>query len=56
MGDVLKANAERDALFEDKIFDYPKPTSLIKYLISYIDDKNYIVLDFLVEVLLQQIL
>ena len=46
VGDVLKANAERDALFEDKIFDYPKPTSLIKYLISYIDEKNFSVLDF----------
>ena len=46
VGDVLKANAERDALFEDKIFDYPKPTSLIKYLLSYIDDKDYYVLDF----------
>ena len=46
VGDVLKANAERDALFEDKIFDYPKPTSLIKYLISYIDEKNFTVLDF----------
>lgn len=46
VGDVLKANAERDALFEDKVFDYPKPTSLIKYLLSYIDDKDYYVLDF----------
>ena len=46
VGDVLKANAERDALFENKIFDYPKPTSLIKYLISYIDDKKFMVLDF----------
>jgi adenine-specific DNA-methyltransferase len=30
--DVLAANAELASLFGDKIFDYPKPTSLIKYL------------------------
>ena len=46
VGDVLRANAERDALFEDKVFDYPKPTSLIKYLTSYIDDDRFIVMDF----------
>ena len=46
VGDILRANAERDALFEDKVFDYPKPTSLIKYLTSYIDDNDFIVMDF----------
>ncbi len=46
VGDVLKANAERDALFEDKVFDYPKPTSLIQYLISFIDEKSFLCLDF----------
>lgn len=30
--DVLAANAELASLFGEKIFDYPKPTSLIKYL------------------------
>lgn len=28
------------------MFDYPKPSSLIKYLISYLDDKKFTVLDF----------
>ncbi len=46
VGDVLKANAERDELFASKVFDYPKPTSLLTYLISYIDDDDYYVLDF----------
>ncbi|MDY5613723.1 MAG: site-specific DNA-methyltransferase [Methanobrevibacter boviskoreani] len=46
VGDILEANAERDKLFNKKIFDYPKPTSLIKYLISYLSDKNFIILDF----------
>ena len=46
VGDIFKANAEIEALFGSKVFDYPKPSSLIKYLISYIDDKNFIVLDF----------
>ena len=32
--------------FGKKIFDYPKPSSLIKYLISFIDDHNFTVLDF----------
>ncbi len=34
------------SLFEKKIFDYPKPTSLIKYLINFICDKNDLILDF----------
>ena len=46
VGDIFKANAEIEALFGSKVFDYPKPSSLIKYLISYLDDKNFIVLDF----------
>lgn len=46
VGDVLKANAEREKLFDKKVFDYPKPTSLIKYLLSFIDDKKFITLDF----------
>lgn len=29
-----------------KIFDYPKPVSLIKYLINFIDKPNTIILDF----------
>ena len=47
VGDVLQANAERSSLFGNKkVFDYPKPVSLIKYLISFIDDNEFIVLDF----------
>ena len=34
VGDVLSANAELKRIFGDSVFDYPKPTSLIKYLIS----------------------
>lgn len=29
-----------------KLFDYPKPVSLIKYLINFIEDKNITILDF----------
>lgn len=46
VGDIFKANEEIGELFESKVFDYPKPSSLIKYLISYLDDKECIVLDF----------
>lgn len=46
VGDILSANAEMSELFEKKVFSYPKPVSLIKYLINYIDDNDYIVLDF----------
>lgn len=47
IGDVLAANAELGALFEGRVFDYPKPTSLIRFLINMMgvgDDD--IVLDF----------
>ncbi len=46
VGDILSANAEMNELFEKKVFSYPKPVSLLKYLINYIDDDNFIVLDF----------
>ena len=46
VGDVLKANVEREKLFNSKVFDYPKPTDLIKYLISFVDDKHFTILDF----------
>jgi adenine-specific DNA-methyltransferase len=39
-------NKEIIELFGNKIFSYPKPTSLIKYLISNINDSNGIILDF----------
>ena len=46
VGDVLSANAEMSKLFTNKVFPYPKPLTLIKYLLSYFIDKEFIVLDF----------
>ncbi len=47
VGDVLAANAELAAIFPERIYDYPKPTSLVTFLASAVgcagDD---IVLDF----------
>ncbi|MBC9944180.1 site-specific DNA-methyltransferase [Leucobacter sp. cx-328] len=47
-GDVLAGNAEIKGLFGAAVFNHPKPTGLLKYLISSVvsDDKNAIVLDF----------
>ena len=33
-------------LFGTKIFNYPKPVSLLKYILSILNDKNALVLDF----------
>lgn len=47
VGDVLQANAEMAKLFEKKYFDYPKPVSLIKFLINLLPSSgDAIVLDF----------
>ena len=46
VGDVLSANAEMSKLFTNKVFPYPKPLTLIKYLLSYFLNKEFIVLDF----------
>lgn len=46
VGDVLSANAEMAKLFDEKVFSYPKPVSLLRYLIKYIPEKDFIVLDF----------
>lgn len=47
VGDVLSANAELKRIFGESVFDYPKPTSLIKYLISICDlPENPIILDY----------
>ena len=39
-----------EALFETKVFDFPKPVDLIKYFASFVvngdTDKDYVVLDF----------
>ncbi len=46
VGDVLQGRSEVAALFKFPIFDYPKPTSLPKYLINYFEEKDFIILDF----------
>jgi adenine-specific DNA-methyltransferase len=47
VGDVLSANAELKRIFGESVFDYPKPTSLIKYLISICGlPEDAIILDF----------
>lgn len=46
VGDVLSANAEMSKLFTNKVFPYPKPLTLIKYLLSYFLNKEFVVLDF----------
>lgn len=47
VGDVLAANAELKRIFGESVFDYPKPTSLIKYLISICDlPESPIILDY----------
>ncbi|MEO6639064.1 MAG: site-specific DNA-methyltransferase [Ginsengibacter sp.] len=40
------AGSELAAMFGAKVFDFPKPPSLIKYLLGFSDDPNGIVLDF----------
>jgi len=40
------ANTEIYSLFWDKIFDYPKPTWLIKFVVSKHPNKNSTILDF----------
>jgi len=39
-------NKEMVDLFGSKVFTFPKPTSLIKYFIELINDKNALILDF----------
>jgi len=41
------AQKELDAMFGKKVFDYPKPVSLMKHLIKLASDKNAIILDFM---------
>ncbi len=41
------AGKELKEIFDnERVFDYPKPVSLVKYLINFIDNKNAIILDF----------
>ena len=46
VGDVLVGRAEVNTLFKKAIFDYPKPISLIKYLIKYFEENDSIIMDF----------
>ena len=47
VGDVLEANSSLSKLLGKEIFDYPKPVTLIKYLINIIkNNKDSIILDF----------
>lgn len=48
VGDVLAGNAEIKSLFGSAVFNHPKPTSLLKYLIRSVtsEDKDALVLDF----------
>ena len=46
VGDILSANAEMGRLFDEKVFSYPKPVTLLKYLTHYIDGKDFLVMDF----------
>lgn len=41
-----EASKELERLFGCKVFDYPKPVSLIKYLLNFIVGNNDLVLDF----------
>lgn len=46
VGDILSANAEMSALFPEKVFSYPKPVTLIEYLLGYFEDTDSIFMDF----------
>ena len=46
VGTTLSSNGEIKKIFGDTVFDYTKPTSLIKYLISICSKKDSIVFDF----------
>jgi adenine-specific DNA-methyltransferase len=39
------ARKELNEIFQKSVFDYPKPSSLIKFLLGFMSDKNGIVLD-----------
>lgn len=46
VGDVLEGNSDINELFSIKVFEHPKPVSLVEYLIKTINDDSAIVLDF----------
>jgi len=41
-----KGNIDVSNLFENRVFEYPKPVDLIKHLLKIASDKNSIVMDF----------
>lgn len=45
-GDNNEAGKELESLFGSKVFDYPKPPSLIKKLVELVTNKTDIVMDF----------
>ncbi len=46
VGTNENAGKELESLFGAKVFDFPKPPSLIEYLAGFSDDPNGIILDF----------
>ncbi|WNL33795.1 site-specific DNA-methyltransferase [Arcobacter cryaerophilus gv. pseudocryaerophilus] len=46
VGDVLEANKEINDIYKQNIFEYPKPTSLIQFLMNTIANQNDLILDF----------
>lgn len=45
IGKSQDGNKEMENIFGEKVFSYPKPSSLIKYLVSVINNRNSIILD-----------
>ena len=46
VGMSLNGTKEITELFEGKIFDFPKPSSLIQFFVEILHDKNALILDF----------
>jgi len=46
VGDVLEGNSDLSQLFDTKVFNHPKPISLLKYLLGSINNKSALILDF----------
>lgn len=46
VGSTVEASYELNEYFREREFDYPKPTSLIKYLVKIINNSSATVLDF----------
>jgi adenine-specific DNA-methyltransferase len=42
-----QGNKELENIFQKRVFDYPKPVGLIKYLVNLHKNKNAIILDFM---------